>query len=444
MPSTSRSKTPGTRDKLFDISKVVKRNVPQTSLERNLSRTRPNSLPRPSTSAPPRRSQSPAPRNERASASTRERRPYSDNSAPEIVSRARGPSAEIPKEQAPLRMRRDKTPTLSARSPSNHSADEEPTKQSSERELLFDRKKGPTMPKVKHSASAKLCRIGLSIVKKLRYVCLITLAVVSLCAIAYALISFIPFSVQYCDADIIVDDCTPCPKNGVCTAGNVVCQPGFEERGAKCVEDRRLASRAKVWMEHLEHHLAYLNGAARCDGDETGMMEEDDVKKHLADTYGGTYLEETFAYLKENLPATLRRTGTVYDTPRIYIPFGCRIERVFWVYVPPVLALLTAIVIIHSLWNRRQNRNKAYALVKNFIENQTTVFPRLSGPSCADITHYGITIGLKDAQCRELLRQIARNETSVRSSPNPFNGNALMYWSQTVVGNNVALKRRAQ
>eukprot|EP00397_Hematodinium_sp_SG-2012_P025084 GEMP01026177.1.p1 GENE.GEMP01026177.1~~GEMP01026177.1.p1 ORF type:complete len:456 (+),score=85.10 GEMP01026177.1:161-1528(+) len=437
MPAGERSKTPRPRTPdraLFDCSKVVKKNVDA-----------PRAVPKEKIASASKRQQSPVPRRyESASSATRspdKPRRYEATSSsrgsdkPRHSKGKRSDSPAVTGER--LRMRDDVTPSFQGSNSSGHeSPRDEIGSQSPEqvlrlRQNVFQRglaapdgaKKAPVASQPSYLAAIwNFCRS----------LCLTAAALGTLCGSAYFAYTMFFGAVIFCDTGATVKGCTPCPQYGECSGGTVQCQSGYEVRGVRCVKDRRLASRAKLWFENLENHLAYLNGMAKCYDGETGMLDEHDVKQHLADTYGGTHLEDTFTYMKQNLPQTIRRTGTVYDTTRIYIPYKCRIEQAFWQYIPPVFALLAFVLGVNWLYNNRQRNNQAYAFIKEFIETQTTTEPRLSGPSCADITQFGCSIGLAEAQCRAILKRIVHNETSIMNSPDPFRGNTLMYWSQRV------------
>jgi len=88
--------------------------------------------------------------------------------------------------------------------------------------------------------------------------------------------------IRFCSPDIEnTKDCIPCPSNGKCISGKLVCNPGYIVSGTTCIEDKAVVRNAAKITTAIESILKQRNGQYFCREIESRSISEAELEKQL-------------------------------------------------------------------------------------------------------------------------------------------------------------------
>ncbi|KAK1306350.1 hypothetical protein QJS10_CPA10g01093 [Acorus calamus] len=126
------------------------------------------------------------------------------------------------------------------------------------------------------------------------------------------------------NADSLSDFCEPCPKNGVCSDGELECVHGYKKLGRTCVEDGEINQTAKKLSEQIELRLCQSHAQHLCEGTGAIWFQEVDILKELDEQMlmGNSGLtKEIFIYAKQ------RAMGIIESSLEVQISDGVKLLK---------------------------------------------------------------------------------------------------------------------
>ncbi|CAL1399397.1 unnamed protein product [Linum trigynum] len=173
------------------------------------------------------------------------------------------------------------------------------------------------------------------------------------------------------DDFLLSDACKPCPMNGECHEGKLVCDDGYRRNGNLCAEDGDSNERAKKLAELVESYVCQSYAQFSCHGRGRIWVEEnemwEDVKHQVVQIFSSD--DASYMYAKNKAMEIIDRTLekntnpegiTELKCPSVlaerYKPVSCRVRQ--WIFehafvIVPVCAMVVALTWL--LWKIRQS-----------------------------------------------------------------------------------------
>ena len=96
---------------------------------------------------------------------------------------------------------------------------------------------------------------------------------------------FEPTPTHFC-SELNLEDCTPCPENGNCIQGELICENGYLRQGDTCVENPWVINAAKSDLKDLENFLMLKRGAYECGEEDGYKIQYEIIENELRAKYG--------------------------------------------------------------------------------------------------------------------------------------------------------------
>eukprot|EP00026_Physarum_polycephalum_P000744 Phypoly_transcript_00745.p1 GENE.Phypoly_transcript_00745~~Phypoly_transcript_00745.p1 ORF type:complete len:660 (+),score=105.84 Phypoly_transcript_00745:1885-3864(+) len=129
------------------------------------------------------------------------------------------------------------------------------------------------------------------------YVLLVVgLWIVALACLYSSVSMFFGSSLQFCDSDSAspAKDCVPCPPNGECQDGKLLCNPRYVRDGVQCIEDRELNLLAESIADQINEIVMSQGGKYQCGSTHISHVTVDQLKTWISSAYPSDKFDEAF------------------------------------------------------------------------------------------------------------------------------------------------------
>ncbi|CAI0418386.1 unnamed protein product [Linum tenue] len=181
----------------------------------------------------------------------------------------------------------------------------------------------------------------------------------------------------FCDSSNLIewfsDVCEPCPMNGECQGGKLVCDDGYRRNGNLCLEDGESNERAKKLAELVESYICESYAQFSCYGrgriwvPENEMWE--DVKHQVVQIFhsdDASYIyakNKAMEIIDRSLEKKMNREGITElkcpsDLAERYKPVSCRVQQ--WIFEHAFVILPVCAMVIALTWLVGKIRQRCY------------------------------------------------------------------------------------
>ncbi|XP_027080175.1 uncharacterized protein LOC113781254 [Coffea eugenioides] len=260
-----------------------------------------------------------------------------------------------------------------------------------------------------------------------------------------------------------VDNCEPCPSNGICKDGNLECERGYRKQGNLCIEDRDINAAAMKISELVEVRLCEAYAQYLCSGIGTIWVQKDDLSTYIVEhrvmeDYGLDQYAYAHAKLRamETIHKLMDRRGYTSGSDEFkcpdslvehYKPITCRIHQ--WVLdhallLVPVCAVLVGSILIllkalrrHYLLTRAE---EIYNKVCDLLEENTLISRSIDGEGEPWVVASWLRDYLlsprerKDPLLWRKVEELVQDDSRLDRYPKMVKGEAKIVWEWQVEG----------
>ncbi|CAN1333968.1 hypothetical protein LINPERPRIM_LOCUS36223 [Linum perenne] len=198
-----------------------------------------------------------------------------------------------------------------------------------------------------------------------------------------------PASKPFCDGSIDPDSCEPCPVNGECREGELVCDQGYRRKGNLCLEDGDSNERAKklvrsmilfssIWYttlisELLESYICESYAQFSCYGTGRIWVHESEMWEDVHDQVMRIFGQDnaSYSYAKNKSMETIgilmeRKTNSEgiaelkcpSALAELYKPIDCRVHE--WIFEHAFVLVAACTMVVALMWLIRKIRQRFY------------------------------------------------------------------------------------